>query len=303
MEERIKVTSIIKSNDPEKLVVFHAESLEDEMRFYLNDTQYITATECTDGFSIKLDEEEKQKEGECTKKSKISIIMEHPKEFIKLFSIPLGILILSFIGMLYLSDIISNILAFFIIMNIIYFIVNIMNVIIIESMQVSPTLKSKHSAEHMMVNFLETYKRLPKNFEEIKKSSRFSPKCGSRKLINGIAEDFIRSILAVTSAGIVSLFFPSNYEIIFLLIYFLVSFIIRKAIKKYGILSFIINPINKVLTNIAQCSNTTNRVKDNDIILSYFVASVWLQVVYPEFYDKNTNTFWKQYLKVNNQKS
>ena len=33
MEERNKVTSIFKSNDPEKLVVFHAASLQNE-RFY-----------------------------------------------------------------------------------------------------------------------------------------------------------------------------------------------------------------------------------------------------------------------------
>ena len=32
MEERNKVTSIIKSNDPEKLVVFHAASLQNEIK-------------------------------------------------------------------------------------------------------------------------------------------------------------------------------------------------------------------------------------------------------------------------------
>lgn len=304
MEERIKVTSIIKSNNPEELIVFHAESLDNEIRFYLNDTQYITAIECEeDSFSIKLGEE-KAKKVECDKKSKISIIMEHYKEFIKLFAIPIGILILSFIGMLYLGNIINNIISFVIIINITYFIVNIMNVIVIEFMQLSPTIKSKHSAEHMMVNFLETNKRLPKNLEEVKNSSRFSSKCGSRKLIYGISEDLIRSILATIFAGTISVLFSSNYEInavIFLFTYFFIGFIIRKLMKKYELLSFIIHPIKKVLTNIAQCANTTNKVKDKDIILSYFVASVWLQVVYPEFYDKNTSTFWKQYLKeVNN---
>ena len=60
MEERIKVTSIIKSNDPEKLIVIHASSLQNEIRFYLNDTQYLTAIECKGGYSIRL--EEKQEE-------------------------------------------------------------------------------------------------------------------------------------------------------------------------------------------------------------------------------------------------
>lgn len=120
MEERNKLTSIFKSNDPEELVVFRAASLQNEIRFYLNDTLHLAAVECEDGFTIKLEEEKAE---ECNK-------------------------------------------------------------------------KSKHSAEHMMVNFLEINKRLPKNIEEVKKYSRFSSECGSRKLIEGIVEELIRSIIA-----------------------------------------------------------------------------------------------------------
>ena len=100
MEERNKVTSIIKSNDPEKLVVFHAASLQNEIRFYLNDTQYLVAVECEEGCTIRLEEE---KEEEDNKKSKISVIRENLKEFLKLFSIIFGISILGFIGVFYLS--------------------------------------------------------------------------------------------------------------------------------------------------------------------------------------------------------
>lgn len=303
MEERNKVTSIIKSNDPEKLVVFHAASLQNEIRFYLNDTQYLAAVECEEGCTIRLEEE---KEKEDNKKSKISVIRENLKEFLKLFSIILGILILGFIGVFYLSKIIDNILVFLIIMNIIYFIINILNVVIMETMETAPAIKSKHSAEHMMVNFLETYKRLPKSIEEVKKSSRFSPECGSRELIKGIAEELIRSIVATIFTVIVSVVvshFSSNsatYVIMFLATYFLVKFVVGKAITKYGALNFIVKPIKKVLTNIAQCANTTSKVKDRDIILAYSVARPWLQVVYPEFYNENEDIFWKQYLKVNN---
>ena len=300
MEERNKVTSIIKSNDPEKLVVFHAASLQNEIRFYLNDTQYLAAVEGEEGCTIRLEEE---KEEEDNKKSKISVIRENLKEFLKLFSIILGISILGFIGVFYLGKIIDNILVFLIIMNIIYFIINIVNVVIMETMETDPKVKSKHSAEHMMVNFLEINKRLPKSIEEVKKSSRFSPECGSRELIEGIAEELIRSIVATIFTVIVSVVvshFSSNsatYVLVFLATYFLVKFVVGKAITKYGALSFIVKPIKKVLTNIAQCANTTSKVKDRDIILAYSVARPWLQVVYPEFYNENEDIFWKQYLK------
>lgn len=242
MEERNKVTSIIKSNDPEKLVVFHAASLQNEIRFYLNDTQYLAAVEGEEGCTIRLEEE---KEEEDNKKSKISVIRENLKEFLKLFSIILGISILGSIGVFYLSKIIDNILVFLIIMNIIYFIINIVNVVIMETMETAPKVKSKHSAEHMMVNFLEINKRLPKSIEKVKKSSRFSPECGSRKLIKGIAEELIRSIVATIFTVIVSVVvshFSSNsatYVIVFLATYFLVKFVVGKAITKYGALSFI----------------------------------------------------------------
>ena len=297
MEERNKVTSIIKSNDPEKLVVFHAASLQNEIRFYLNDTQYLVAVECEEGCTIRLEEE---KEEEDNKKSKISVIRENLKEFLKLFSIIFGISILGFIGIFYLSKIIDNILVFLIIMNIIYFIIDILTVVIMETMVTAPAIKSLHSAEHMMVNFLETYKRLPKSIEEVKKSSRFSPKCGSRELIKGIAEELIRCIVATIFTVIVSVVvshFSSNsatsatYAIMFLAIYFLVNFVVGKAITKYGALNFIVKPIKKVLTNIVQCANTTSKVKDKDIILAYSVARSWLQVVYPEFYNENEDIF------------
>lgn len=303
MEERNKITSIFKSNDPEKLVVFHAASLQNEIRFYLNDTQYLTAVECEEGCSIRLEEEMVE---EHNKKSKISVIRENLKEFIKLFSISIGISILGLIGTLYLGKFMDNILVYLIIMNIIYFIIHIINVVIMETMETAPAIKSKHSAEHMMVNFLELNKRLPKSIEEVKKSSRFSPECGSRELIKGIAEELIRSIVATIFTVIVSVIvshFSSNsvtYVITFVATYFLVKFVVGKTITKYGALNFIIKPIKKVLTNIAQCANTTSKVKDRDIILAYSVAKPWLQVVYPEFYNENEDIFWKQYLKVIN---
>lgn len=300
MDEQNKVISFFKFNDPEKLVVFRATSLQNEIRFYLNNTYYFTAVECEEGCVIRLEEEKAE---ERSKKSTISIIRENLKEFIKFFSIIFGILLLSFLGLFYLSKIMDNILAFLIIMNIIYFIIYIVTVVIMGTMETTPAIKSKHSAEHMMVNFLEINKRLPKNIEEVKKSSRFSPECGSRKLIEGIAEELIRSIIATIFTVIISIIvshFFSNSLTNVIVFYFLVKFVVEKTITKYDALNFIIKPIKKVLTNIVQCANTTSKVKDKDIFLAYSVAKQWLQVVYPEFYNENEDIFWKKYLEVHN---
>lgn len=295
MEKRTNVTTIFKSNDPEKLIVFHAESLQDQIRFYLNDTQYLVAIESDKGCLIKLDEEIKETEG--SEKSKITIIRENLKDFIKVISVSMGIIAVCFIGLLCLCEIINNPLVFLFVMNIVYFIMNIVNVVVLESMETAPCIKSKHSAEHMMVNFLEINKRLPKNIEEVKRCSRFSPECGSRILIKGIAEEFIRSIIAaffaVITSGIISYFFDNSTvnAIVLLVTYYLVRFVVGKLITKYDKLNFIIRPIKKVLTNIAQCANTTSKVKDRDIMLAYSVAKPWIKVVYPEFYNEDDDIF------------
>ncbi len=301
MEERKKITSIFKPNDPEKLVVFHAASLQNEIRFYLNSTQYVAAVESEEGCVVSLKEE-----NECNKKSKLSITRENLKEFIKLFSIILGVSLLVFISLFYLSKIIDNILIFLIIMNIICFIIKILCVVIMENIVDTPEIKSKHSAEHMMTNFLQINKRLPMSIEEVKKSSRFSPECGSRELIKGFSESLIQGIVASIFTVIVSVIvshFSSNSltnVIVVLSTYYLVQFVVGITITKYGALNFIIKPIKKVLTNITQCANTTSKVKDRDILLAYCAAKRWLQIAYPEFYNKDEDIFWKKYLKVNN---
>ncbi len=296
MEKRNEIKSIFKSNDPEELLVFKAASLKNEIRLYLNDTIYLAAIETEEGCKIGLGEEEECKTHKKMTKKKF-------KKFIKIFSINLGIVILGLAGLFYLCNHINNIFLFLIIMNIMPFIIVIANVVIMEAIETSPALRSKHSAEHMMVNFLQINKRLPKNIEEVKKSSRFSPECGSRELIKGIAEDFVRSIIATIFTAITYVIishFSSNYVIIFIWLLstnYSLRFIVGKLITKYGVLNFAIKPLNKVLTNIIQCVNTTANVKDKDIAMAYCVSKAWLQIVYPEFYNGNDDS-WNKYLKL-----
>ena len=62
MEERFEIKSIFKSNNPEELIVFKANSSEDEIRFYFNDEQYVSAKDNYNGtFSINYGEDEKEK--------------------------------------------------------------------------------------------------------------------------------------------------------------------------------------------------------------------------------------------------
>lgn len=304
MDERNNISSTLKSNTPNELVVFYAASLQNEIRFYINDDLYFSAIDTDEGCLIMLDEEidEEEENEEDTSKINISMIIKFLKKFIKRFSLYVGVLILFFIGALYLSKILNNILFFLIFLNIIIFVVNITFIVIAESHEVTPEIKSKHSAEHMMVNFLETNKRLPRNFEEVKKSSRFSSDCGSIELIEGVSEELVQNIVAIVITGFINSIVSRSSSsfttivITFLLIYYFVKFIVGKLIE-LGAFNFIIKPIKKVLNNIVQCFNTTSKVKDNDIMLAYCAAKEWLQVAYPEFYDKNDDLFWNKYIK------
>lgn len=300
MENRNTKTTIFRASNPEELIVFHASSLQDEIRFYLNDTQYITAIEKGEGNVLVEVGEEVEREEE-NKKSTLTIIKENFKEFFKIISISILVLVGLMSLLFVINSLIDNILIYLIAMNVMFSMYSIISTVILETRTTPPTLKSKHSAEHMMVNFLENNKRLPKNMQEIRKSSRFSKDCGSRNLIKGIAEDLISkilaSILAVVANALYLVFFENTIGelIVFLGVYYLTSFIVGRLLKKHGKMGFIINPLKRVLTNIAQCANTTKKVEDKDIILAYCVARAWMQVVYPEFYKQEEDVFMNNY--------
>jgi len=199
--------------------------------------------------------------------------------------------------MLLMILLINNLLIYLIAINVILLTYSIIGIVILEMRNISSTLKSKHSAEHMMINFLEKNKRLPKNMQEIRKSSRFSKKCGSRDLIKEITENFVSkilaSILAVVADALYLVFFDNAIAefIVFLGVYCLIRFLVGRLLKKHIKMGFVINPIKRVLTNIVQYGNTTKKVEDKDIILAYSVARVWMKAVYPEFYKKEEDVF------------
>jgi len=282
---------VIKARDPNKLIVFHASSAKDEIRFYINKTQYVSAIDRGDGTAfVNVDEEvESNKEN---KKSARTIIKENFKEF----SIIMGVCILVMAGLMALFFVISSFIrssmAFLLLLNLTFFIFNIISTVILEIKTTPPALKSKHSAEHMMANFLEKNKRMPKNIEELKKSSRFCMDCGSREMIANTTDEFVAkiaaTIMAIAAGSLYLHFFDNNivYIVIFIGIYILIEILTRMLLKnKLGVITV---PIKDALTIFVQCANTTKKVEDKDLILAYYAAEVWMEVVYPEFCDQET---------------
>lgn len=156
MEERVEIKSIFKSNNPEELIVFKADSSEDEIRFWFNDEQYVSAKDNYNGtFSINYGENKKE-QNDIENENKLLIIKENLKEYFKSLFFDLDkveILCFSFIFVLLLS-IICNILVCLLIIHCMRFIIEI--IAILTTNKNKPiSLKSKHSAEHMMCNFLE----------------------------------------------------------------------------------------------------------------------------------------------------
>lgn len=301
--------TIFKDNNLEELIVYHASSSQDEIRFYLDDdTTYITAIEkCEGNILIKKMEEEKEEE------NKVSILTMFKnkavfKGLIKSLFILIPIDVVLVTILFTINECIDS--AFIVLFNISIFL-SMFEIItsIVNALTISHSLKSKHSAEHMMVNFLEENKRLPKNMQEIRKSSRFSSDCGSRFLTEESVRELISEILASSAIILV----VPNILHIGLLEITIVQFIIILVI--YNItsslidlflidtLGFIVNPIERVLSHIVQCVCTTKKVKDSDIILAYCVARIWIQAVYPEFYKKDDDVFMNNYSNIQVNKS
>lgn len=300
MEERIEIKTIFKSSNPEKIIVFHAASLKDEIRFYFNDEQYVSARDNYDGtFSIHYEEDEKVETDEKKAKSTLSVIKENWKEFLKIVLLTGIVVLLISIMLVILAAVIKNTLIYVLLIDSIIFSIEVISVVILEYKTTPPSLKSKHSAEHMMANFLEKNKRLPQNMSEIKNTTRFTNDCGSRKKTLEYTENFVQNIVTAVIAIIIGSCITQNCKneillcIVLIAIYIATGFIVGILMRKYNKLDFIIKPIQKVLNNIVQCSNTTKKVEDNDIIMAYWAAREWLKIVYPEFYNEDEDIFYE----------
>lgn len=297
MEERFEIKSIFKSNNPEELIVFKANSSEDEIRFYFNDEQYVSAKDNYNGtFSINYGEDEKEK-NDIKSESNLLIIKENLKEYCKSIFFDLDKVEILCFSIIFISllSIICNILVCLLIIHCMRFIIEIIAILTIIYKNKPISLKSKHSAEHMMYNFLEEKKRLPKDISEIKNISRFTDDCSSRKITIGYTSNFIQNVFTSLISVCIGSYITQNSKndmLLFVFIYIVIGFIVW-ILKKSNKLDFIIKPVNKILNNLVQCCNTTRKVEDTDIILAYYVAKEWMKIVYPEFYNEDEDTFYE----------
>lgn len=261
------------------------DSSRDGIRFWINYSQYVKAKRGPNGdFEVLYGEIKEETVERLNKKDSIKIFCS---SFSKKF-------LIFFFSILIFSRIITlkNFLAFFLMFNLLWFLFNVANAL--KSAYKIPFLqKRKHAAEHMMVNFLEKENRLPKNIEEVKKSSRFCKNCGCRKETKNVTDIFVRNVCVFGigwAYGTIPQITKVSLEEMPIVLYIaqiclaLSVWIILE--EKYHLLDFIINPIQEVLTLMLQCCNTTKMVQDEDVTIAYLAAGVWVKIVYPEFYEK-----------------
>lgn len=294
MEERSKTGTTFRLSDEgkPKITVPMASSTENDIRFYLNDADYIKATNVKDKIIVERVEILKG-----TTEKKISLLEDIKNN--KRFCLLSVVVALSFILVVALMQVGITVLIGNIIFSSLWFLFAfpMCYVLLIGFMEykiTTPSIKSKHSAEHMMVNFLEKNCRLPKNLQEIRSTSRFNKKCGSRyKTLELMQPAIIMIVSIVISTVILTIIFHNTKNIngivltVMSIITSLVVYFINVKLAEKGLYNFIVNPIQLGLNYFLQCCNTTNKVKDSDILLAFYAAKFWMKIVYPEFYSND----------------
>ena len=293
MKKRSKTTTIAKAKDKgkPKIIISKAVSTEDDIRFYLDDRTYVTATSYGDMF-IRKDcyETEKDKAKKVSFSNSFSIAMITGIYF--LVVILIEILIVAYTkNLIILSLLVASSLTISIVLYMGF----------LDYKRWTPSIRSKHSAEHMMVNFLEKNARLPKNFKEFKSASRFHKNCGSANRIRNLAMHAIVAIISIPFCNAIDLLIFYNLENVNETICNIVIIAVRLVVvplnielAEAGIYDLIIYPFQKLLSYILQCFNTTNKVKDEDILVAFYTAKFWLKNTYPEFYNDTDELYCKK---------
>lgn len=279
MNDNVNDIIILKSKDPNKLQILRASSTVNEIRFFLNQTHYVAAHHTPHGIEMRIgcnDSEEKEDKNS-VKKIFLALLI------ITVITVSMVLLLLNMLAI----HSMTSILAIISIMNLY---LTTCFVCVIENQTVPKELKSKHSAEHMMYNYLEQNRRMPSSIYELKKSSRFSKECGSVYRMQKCAESFVKSLIGLIAillaSGIVQRL-TNNQQIreffvicVFFSMLIFTSIMIDKNSKFKKLVDLVSIQIGKLL----QLGNTVpkNKVKKEDYELVFYVAREWMQIVYPE---------------------
>ena len=278
MKERLK--------KERKIIVYKADSTEQEIRFFVNENQFVKATE--EGDDIVVTGIHSETNSTDSKKSFIEFV-KIIKEHKKIFAIVLFSLIIFCLVHLLLASFVPVVALFS--FGLLLPIFTIIEIGILEYGRTTFLERSKHSAEHMMSNFLEANSRLPKNIQEIKSVSRFSKSCGSRFIMGDFAKNIIPYIISLLEALICTVILSqiekcSNFFLMLFAIIFNLKLCINYILLQNGKYDNIINKINQWLNYFFQCCNTTTtkKVRQDDILVAFYAAKYWLKIVYPEFF-------------------
>lgn len=267
---RIDKNLIQKSSDPDKLIVYRAESLDNEIRFYFNDKQYVGIWNCNSTFSFFYDEENDNYD----KKIPFIVSIFRLLRKILYFIIILGIL--EYLGHL-LPKVIFQVPFF----HVIILHVSLFLTFIVYTARTfynsSFSLRSKHSAEHMIVNFLQHNNRLPYNIMEFRDYSRFSYNCSTCIYVEDSSITFVQLLIMFLIFFIAQFFNLNDLCVVFLMFIFFIIAIYTNVFK------ILYKNLSKIVCIFIQCFNTTRHVTDEDLIFAYLVAQEWMKIVYPEF--------------------
>lgn len=267
---RIDKNSILKSSNPDELIVYKAESLNNEIRFYITDKQYVGIWNCNNTSSIYYDEVTNNHN------EKIPFMVSIFRLLRKILYFIIILVILEFLRSLLPTTIYQSFFFHSVIL-----IVSLYLTFIAYTARTfyasSFSLRSKHSAEHMIVNFLEHNNRLPYNIMDLRECSRFSYNCSTCIHVEKYSRFFVHYLLIFLILFIVE-FFDLNYICTFILI--LIFLIITTYTDDFKILY---KNLSKVVCHFIQYFNTTQYVTDEDLVFAYLVAQEWMKIVYPEF--------------------
>lgn len=149
--------------------------------------------------------------------------------------------------------------------------------------------RGKHSAEHMMCNYIEKYQTYPKSVKELKKASRFSLECGGLygdfAFEEGMALFISNIIVMLASINILE-----NFDIISKMIVYNKTELIISTIflvEIFIIISFAIDilqfPIYSILIIFSQIINTLpkRKLKYKDLKMAQMLSKKFFEWQYP----------------------
>lgn len=160
-------------------------------------------------------------------------------------------------------------------------------------------LRSKHSCEHKVIEFVLKNKRLPQTINELKKTTRFTIDCGCKQRVVGFSDIYIMIIVSFIIAFGVALLVDTYVgywvvmDLLFGLFFIILLFSLNLTLifglsPKFKKLS---SSLNKYFIYFIELANTTSKPREIDYFVAYYAAKVWVISLHPEFYDSQEDTF------------